>query len=96
MSGLLEAAVSAINGRLGPEPLSNSIKFQINGEGAVVVDQNGARIGDDETDCTLIASAKTFEGILKGEVNPAMAVMTRKLKIEGDMSVALKLGALLG
>lgn len=96
MSEILDRAVAAINKRLGEEPLPHSVKFRVEGEGCVLIDADGARIADDAADCTLVASARTFEKILKGEANPAMAVMTGKLKIEGDMNAALKLGSLLG
>lgn len=96
MSEILDRAAEAINRRLGGEPLPHSVKFQVAGEGCVLVDGAGARVEDGPADCTLIADAKTFEKILKGKANPAMAVMTGKLKIEGDMTVALKLGSLLG
>ena len=60
-----------------------------------MVDGDGVREGDDETDVTMIASAETFRGILDGDVNPTMAFMTGKLKVEGNMGMAMKLGAAL-
>ena len=44
-----------------------------------------------DADCVVQASAETFEKIVRGEQNPATAVMLGKLKVEGDMSLALKL-----
>ena len=44
---------------------------------------------------TLRADRDTFEGMLDGTVNPTMAFMSGKLKIDGDMALALKLGAAL-
>ena len=55
----------------------------------------GARAADDEADVTLTASRETFEGMLSGDVNPTMAFMTGKLKVDGAMGTAMKLGALL-
>ena len=51
--------------------------------------------GDDDAEVTLTASRDTFEGILNGDTNPTMAYMSGKLKIDGDMALALKLGAAL-
>ena len=34
--------------------------------------------------------------LVKGELNPMMAVMTGKVKIKGDMGVAMKLQSLVG
>ena len=68
----------------------------IEGEGAVYIDASGARAADDAADVTLTASRETFEGLLSGDVNPTMAFMTGKLKVDGSMPTAMKLGALLG
>lgn len=95
MSDVLTKAVEEINANLADKTIENCIKFVVKDEGEILIDADGARIEEGEADCTLIANAKTFEGVLRGDLNPAMAVMTGKLKIEGDMSVALKLGALL-
>ncbi len=42
------------------------------------------------------ASSADFEKIMSGELNPMMAAMTGKLKIEGDMGFAMKLTKLFG
>ena len=48
-----------------------------------------------DADCTIAATEENFTALLKGELNPMMAVMTGKVKISGDMSVAMKLQNLL-
>lgn len=68
----------------------------IEGEGAVVIDANGARQGDDETDVTLSADVDTFQGILSGDTNPTSAFMSGNLKVDGDMGMAMKLASVLG
>ncbi len=54
-----------------------------------------APAGDDEADVTLIADADVFQGIIEGETNPTAAFMTGKLKVEGDMGLAMKLAGFL-
>jgi putative sterol carrier protein len=44
-------------------------------------------------DCTLKMSLKNFEKILSGDLNPMMAFMTGKMKIEGDKGIAMKLSS---
>ncbi len=75
--------------------MNNSYVFDIDGagtwtvrvaDGSVAVDE-----GDTGGDCTLAASAETFEGVVKGEQNPTAAYMSGKLKIKGDMGAAMKL-----
>ena len=93
MSKVVEAAVAALDEKA--RGFEGTAKFVIEGEGAVFIDASGARAADEEADVTLTASRETFEGILDGSVNPTMAFMTGKLKVEGAMGVAMKLGSLL-
>lgn len=95
MSEVLKAAIEAINARLGSDGFDGSIKVTIEDEGSMIIDQDGARASDDEADCTMSADAETLQGMLEGDVNPAAAFMTGKLQVEGDMSTAMKLGAVL-
>ena len=81
MSDVINAAVAALNEKLSSFA-DGTAKFVIDGEGAIIVDANGVRAGDDEADVTLTANRETFEGLLNGDVNPTMAFMTGKLKIE--------------
>ncbi len=95
MSEVVEAAVDAINKRLGADGFDGSIRVEIEDEGALIIDQDGARASDEDADCTMTASADTLQGMLEGDVNPTAAFMSGKLKVEGDMSTAMKLGAAL-
>ena len=93
MSKVVEAAVAALDEKA--RGFEGTAKFVIEGEGAVYIDASGARAADDEADVTLTASRETFEGLISGEVNPTMAFMSGKLKVDGSMGTAMKLGALL-
>lgn len=94
MSDIIEAAVAALAAKL-PDGFSSTAKFVIKDEGAIVIDADGVRAGDDVADVTLIADVDTFKGILSGDVNPTMAFMTGKLKIDGSMGLAMQLGSAL-
>lgn len=95
MSEVVKAAVDAINKRLSADGFDGSIRVEIEDEGALIIDQDGARASDEDADCTMTASADTLQGMLKGDVNPTAAFMSGKLRVEGDMSMAMKLGAAL-
>ena len=95
MSEMIDAAVKALSAKLSGG-FDGVAKFVIPGEGAIMLDPAGVRSGDDEADVTLTANRETFEGLLNGDVNPTMAFMTGKLKVEGDMGLAMKLGSVLG
>ncbi len=50
---------------------------------------------DDSADCTISMSSGDFMGMIGGSLNPQMAFMTGKLRVKGDMALALKLQAIL-
>ncbi|MGC5328999.1 SCP2 sterol-binding domain-containing protein [Brevibacillus sp. SYSU BS000544] len=45
--------------------------------------------------CTLILSDSNFVKLIKGDLNPTTAFMMGKLKVKGDLSLSLKLQAVL-
>ncbi|MXU63826.1 SCP2 sterol-binding domain-containing protein [Oceanomicrobium pacificus] len=95
MSEVVNGAVTALQEKLGDADFDGSVKFVIEGEGAVRIDESGVSADDSDADCTLTADRETFEGILSGDVNPTAAFMGGQLKVDGDMGQAMKLGALL-
>ncbi|MEM8632417.1 MAG: SCP2 sterol-binding domain-containing protein [Pseudomonadota bacterium] len=95
MSDVLTAAVSALNEKMGGGFDAGTAKFDITGEGAIIVDAGGARADDGDADVTLTADAETFQQMLSGDLNPTTAFMTGKLSVDGDMGLAMQLGTLL-
>ncbi|MCR9086319.1 MAG: SCP2 sterol-binding domain-containing protein [Rhodobacteraceae bacterium] len=94
MSNVIEGAVAALNQKLG-DSFDGNAKFVIEDEGAIMVDDSGARAGDENADVTLTASRETFEAMISGEMNPTSAFMSGQLSIDGDMGTAMKLGSAL-
>ena len=95
MSDIVNEAVAMLSEKLAGADFSGSAKFAIEGEGAIVIDENGARASDDEADVTLSADVDTFQEILSGETNPTSAFMSGKLTVDGDMGMAMKLATAL-
>ena len=95
MSEVLEKAVAAINDKMAGATFDSSVKFKIEDEGSIVVDSDGVRVSDEETDCTLIASLEVLKKILGGDMNATEAYMTGSLKVEGSMSAAMELSSIL-
>ena len=93
---VIDEAVSQLATKLGGG-FDGSAKFVIEGEGTVMVDGAGVREAaeSDEADVTMTADADTFQDILAGNLNPTMAFMSGKLKLDGDMGTAMKLGSAL-
>lgn len=95
MSDVIDAAVTALNEKLDGRGFDGIAKFVIEDEGAIMMDSDGARAEDAEADVTMTADTETFRAILDGSQNPTAAFMTGKLKIDGDMGAAMKLGSVL-
>jgi putative sterol carrier protein len=58
-------------------------------------DENIVSFEDKDADCTIITSQKALVDMMNGDLNPMMATMTGKVKIKGDMGLAMKLQSLL-
>lgn len=94
MSDILESAVEALKEKL-PAGFDGTVKFEIEGVGAILIGENGVEIGDGPADVTLKADADTFKEILSGDLNPTAAFMSGRLQLDGDMSTAMRLGSAL-
>ena len=74
--------------------MEKAMKFVLD-QGVIHIDFSGDTPSvtneDKDADCTITTSVETLDGIRTGKVNPMMAVMTGKVKIKGDMSLAMKL-----
>ena len=75
--------------------VNKSYVFDIEGAGVWKVDVTDAGVevteGGGDADVTIHSSEETFRAIAEGKQNPTTAFMTGKLKIDGDMSAAMKL-----
>ena len=96
MSAKLEAAAAALRDKLGSGGFDGSVKFDIEDEGQIRITDGEVATGEGDADCTISASLDTFQEMFDGELDPTAAFMTGKIKIDGDMGVAMKLGQLLG
>ena len=75
--------------------LGKSVKFDLKGDGFIFIDGGTVTNEDKPADCTIIVAKDDFEKMAQGQLDPTMAFMQGKLKINGDMSVAMKLQPLL-
>ncbi len=95
MSDIVNTAVTMLNEKLAGADFGGTAKFDIAGEGSIVMDGSGARATDEAADVTLSADAETFQSILEGETDPTSAFMSGKLTVDGDMGMAMQLAAAL-
>jgi putative sterol carrier protein len=90
-------------GRIGPErarSLDASYRFEIEGAGSWRLEADGEKAvvteSDAPADCVIRTDENTFLRILRGEQSPMGAYMTGKVRVEGDLSVALRLRDVFG
>jgi putative sterol carrier protein len=75
--------------------LGKSVKFDLKGDGVILID--GGRVSNEDlpADCTILVSKDDFESLAKGTLDPTSAFMKGRLKVNGDMGVAMSLKPLL-
>lgn len=92
----LQAATKLLREKVGSDcGLGTTLKFDCGSEGIVTIDgastPNTVSNDDTEAACTVGLSLDTLNRLLLGELEPTTAFMMGKLKVSGDMSVAMKL-----
>ncbi|HCQ70604.1 MAG: SCP-2 sterol transfer family protein [Alphaproteobacteria bacterium] len=96
----LEKITSEIQKKLSlSAPIEARIKLDFGEDGCVLVDatQNPPVVSnaDEDADTVLSCSMDVFKGIVEGTQDPTMAYMMGKLKVQGNMGLAMKLNSLL-
>ncbi len=80
-------------------PMGKTLKLDLGGEHIFIDgtgDSNTVSSEDKDADCTIKISAENFKALVAGDLNPMTAMMTGKIKVSGDMGVAMKLQSLIG
>lgn len=80
-------------------PIGSTIKFNLGGN-LIHLDGTGSSNvvsqEDKDAECTISMTSEDFQAMLSGDLNPMMAFMSGKIKIDGDMGVAMQLQSLFG
>jgi putative sterol carrier protein len=85
-----------IRSRVASAGFEHSVKFDTSSNGVIVIDGSTVSTTDAPTDCTIKLSLDDLDSLIAGDLNPTMAFMSGKIKVEGDMTVAMALSQLLG
>ncbi|MDX2245323.1 MAG: SCP2 sterol-binding domain-containing protein [Bacteroidia bacterium] len=93
------AAVAKMAG--AADSIGSTIKFAFKGgEGVIYLDGSGdpnsVSNENKSADCTVTIDFQDFNDLISGNLNPMGAFMSGKLKIDGDLGVAMKLSSLFG
>ena len=92
----LDECTTAIRNKVGSDSgLNASLKFDCGDDGTVYIDgkstPNSVSNDNGEADCTVGITLDNLAAMLRGELEPATGFMTGRLKVAGDMSVALRM-----
>jgi putative sterol carrier protein len=83
----------------GKAALGGTLKFDLGSDGCLFIDGTGAENvvtanKDEPANCTIAMSAADFSDLIHGRIGGTAAFMTGKMKVGGDMGLAMKLGQL--
>ena len=94
LATITEKVASAIAGGVD---FDNKVKFDFGSDGKLFIDGGASEVSneDKDSDATIQVSLDDFKSLASGNLDPMQAVMTGKLKVMGDMGVAMKLQSLL-
>jgi len=91
----IQDVAEKMRSRVESSGFDRSVKFDTGADGVIVIDGQSISTTDAPADCTIKLSLSDLEDLVSGELNPTSAYMTGKIKVEGDMSVAMALSQVL-
>ncbi len=81
--------------RVETQDFDKSVKFDTGADGVILVNGKTITTEDGPADCTISLSLDDLEALMAGDLSPTMAFMTGKIKVTGDMSIAMALSQLI-
>jgi putative sterol carrier protein len=88
----LQEITAVMAGAVGEDSgLGKTLKFDFKGDGFIHIDGGSVTNDDKPADCTIVIAFDDFQSMADGKLDPTMAFMQGKIKVNGDMSVAMKL-----
>lgn len=92
----LEACTQAIRTKVGADSgLEATLKFDCGDDGVIYIDgksaPNSVSNSSADADCTVGITLENLNAMLAGDLEPATGFMMGKLKVTGDMGVAMRL-----
>ncbi len=79
----------------GESGLGKSLKLDLRGEGVLLIEGAVVSNEDRPADCTVSVSKDDLVALAQGRLDPMTALMRGRMKVTGDMSVAMQLQPIL-
>ncbi|HMO06814.1 MAG TPA: SCP2 sterol-binding domain-containing protein [Paracoccaceae bacterium] len=92
----LQEIAERVARKLADRPFEGSLRFDCGEEGVIRLAEGTASTLDGPADCTLALTRENLVKLLTGKLNPMMAMATGKLRLSGDMGVAMRMAKLIG
>ena len=72
---------------------TNKVKFDFGSVGKLFIDGAAGKVTNEDgpAEATIAVDFEDFKNLSQGKLDPMMAYMSGKLKVDGDMTVAMKL-----
>lgn len=97
LHGITERVRSAVGENSGVDA---RIKFNFGDDGWLFIDgkaaPNQVHNADQPSDITIAVSMANFEKIIDGKLNPKLALMTGRMRLRGDIRIAMRLDKVFG
>jgi len=84
----------------GSSDLDARIKFKFDDSATLYIDgksvPNQVHNKDEDSDITISVSLENFERIIDKQLNPKLALMTGRMRLRGDIRIAMRLDKVFG
>ncbi len=91
----LESIAERMKSRAASSGFDRVVKFDCGDDGVVVINKGEVTTTDMEAECTITVSKDDLDALTTGELDATSAFMQGKIKIDGDMSIAMQLSQVL-
>ena len=94
---LQEVAAALTERKGGKPPHGNTLKLDLGEAGSLFIDGGGSGNTvtvnrNDPAGCTITMTADDFDDLIHGRLQPTSAFMQGRMRVDGDMFLAMKLG----